>query len=103
MMKKMIIVIYLCLPPFAYVYSQSEEALDCTLNLESVFKVHDHKIRYKAVDYVYNVRRKNSKFMFFKNSSSLNSLFELIRGFPMESKEQQDSIPQKTVGFDEAV
>jgi hypothetical protein len=102
-MKKMIIVICLCLLPFAYVHSQSEVALDCNLNLESIFKVHDLKIRYEAVDYVYNARRKNSKFIFFKDSSSLNSLFELIRGFPMESKEQQDSIPQKTVGFDEAV
>jgi hypothetical protein len=87
--------------------SQSGVELDCNLNLESIFKVHNLKMRYEAVDYVYNAREKNNKFIFFKDSSSLNGLFELISGFPMESKEEQDSIlrvkSEKTVGFDEAV
>jgi hypothetical protein len=71
--------------------------------LESLFKVHDLKIRYEAVDYVYNAREKNNTFIFSKNSFSLKNLFELINGFSMESKEQKDSILKKTIGYDEAV
>jgi hypothetical protein len=84
--------------PIAFTYSQLKVELDCNLNLESILKVHDLKIRYEAVEYIYNAREKNSKFIFFKNSSSLNRLFELINGFPMESKKQQDSISKVNPG-----
>jgi hypothetical protein len=80
---------------------------DCKLNLEKIFKVHDFKIRYEAVNYIYNARAKNNKFMFSKNGSALNVLFELINGYPMESEKQQDSISKvrhkKAIGFEEAV
>jgi hypothetical protein len=103
MMKKMVFAFCMSLLPIAFIYPQSKVELDSNLNLASIFKVHKFKIRYEAVDYVYNAREKNSKFIFFKNSSSLKSLFELINGFPMESKEQQDSILKKTIGYDEAI
>jgi hypothetical protein len=51
-MKKVIIVFYLSLLPCAFVYSQSEENLDCTSNIENIFKVHTFKIRYEAVQYL---------------------------------------------------
>ena len=83
-MKKVIVVFYLFLLSFSFVYSQSEEDSTCKSNIETIFKVHDLKIRYEAVQYMYSVREKKGKYRLLKSNSFLNSTFELIRGFPME-------------------
>jgi hypothetical protein len=89
-MKKVTSVFCLYLLSITFTYSQSEVELDCNLNLESIFKVCDLKIKYETVQYIYKESEKKSRFT--KNSSFLNSSFELIRGFPLYSKKQCDSI-----------
>jgi hypothetical protein len=58
--------------------------------LENIFKVHTLSIRYETVQYIYEESERKGRFS--KNSSFLNSSFELIRGVPLYSKKQCDSI-----------
>ena len=92
----MIFVFCLSFPTFSFTFSQSEVGLDCNLNLERIFKVHDLKIKYEIVQYIYKEIEKKRRFP--KNSYYLNSYFELIRGFPLYSKKQCDSISSVSTG-----
>jgi hypothetical protein len=87
-MKTVIFVFCLSLLPIAFAYSQSEADAHCNLNLENIFKVHTLKIKYETVQYIYKERKSR----FPKNSDFLNGYFELIRGFPLSSKKQCDSV-----------
>jgi hypothetical protein len=89
-MKKVITVIFLSLLPFAFIYSQLGVDSDCTSNIENIFKVHDLRIKYETVQYIYEENKQNHKFP--KDSDFLNSSFEIVRGFPLHPKEQKDSI-----------
>jgi hypothetical protein len=90
MTKKMILVFFLSLLPFAFIYSQSEAGLDCNLNLENIFKVYDHSIKYETVRYIYKRNEKEGRFT--KNDVFLNGYFKLIRGYPLYPEKQNDSI-----------
>ncbi|GHT78184.1 hypothetical protein FACS189464_1190 [Bacteroidia bacterium] len=95
-MKKVIIVIFLCFLPFAFIYSQLGVDSDCTSNIENIFKVHDLKIKYETVQYIYEENKQNRRFP--KDSDFLNSFFEIVRGFPLYPKEQKDSICEVNLG-----
>ena len=93
-MKKIISVFYLFLSTMAFVYSQTEVDTmqtevesDCDTNLENIFKVHDLRIKFETVLFIY----KHKEGGFHKNNSFLNNSFQLIRGIPY-FKEQKDSI-----------
>jgi hypothetical protein len=88
-MKKMIVMLYICLPSF--VYSQSGVGSDCNLNLENIFKVQYLKIRYETVQYIYETKKKGS-FGFPRNSEYLNRCYEIITGSPLYLEKQNDSI-----------
>jgi hypothetical protein len=91
--KKAILIFWLSFLPITFTYSQSEVELDCNLNLESIFKTHNLKIRYEAVQYIYKEYEKNRRFP--KNSLFLNKPFELIRGYPLYIEKQKDSVSIK--------
>jgi len=73
-MKQSIIVLSLSLFFSAFVYSQTEEP---DLNLETIFKTHDLKIRYEAVAHLFEKRETRQTIIFEKNPSSLNMLNRL--------------------------
>jgi hypothetical protein len=51
-MKKTVVMLYLCIFPFAVIYPQSG-VFTCTSNMENIFGVHKLKIRYEIVQYIY--------------------------------------------------
>ncbi|MDR1582978.1 MAG: hypothetical protein LBS55_06930 [Prevotellaceae bacterium] len=87
----MILVFCLSLLPFAFIYSQSEVELDCTPNIENIFKVHDLKIKYRTVQYMYKNRGRPMM------EDHLNSYFELIRGYPLFPERQDTITPEGLV------
>jgi hypothetical protein len=91
-MKKMIIAFYLCLLPFACIYSQSEVDSVCRTNIENIFKVHELKIKYDAIQFLYQKMNNKNSFIYIMSKVSWSHYLELISDSPMESKEQQDSI-----------
>jgi hypothetical protein len=82
-MKKMILV--LCLLPFACVYSQTGDDSDCNSNVKNIFKVFDLKIRYEAVEYIYE----KHGFLSIMSKPSWNHYFRLVRGYPLDTVEQK--------------
>ncbi|GHT63382.1 hypothetical protein AGMMS50239_19220 [Bacteroidia bacterium] len=95
-MKKIILIVWSLLIISAFGYSQSGVDSVCTSNIENIFKVHDLKIKYKTVQYIYEESKKNHKFP--KDNDLLNSYFEMIRGFPLYPKKQNDSISRVNPG-----
>jgi hypothetical protein len=89
-MKKIIFVFCLSLFPITFTYSQSETDSVCNLNLEEIFKVYTHKIKYETVQYIYKRNEKEGSFT--KNDGFLNISFELIKGYPLYPEKQNDSI-----------
>ncbi|MDR0603175.1 MAG: hypothetical protein LBG80_02585 [Bacteroidales bacterium] len=97
-MKAVIIMFYLCLFPFALVYSQSGIDSVCksnNANIDDIYKVFDHKIKYEMVQYIYYWKKKyngmpeeNWRRHFFNNKT---------RGLPVAIEEQKDSISGVTV------
>jgi hypothetical protein len=96
-MEKVIIMFYLCLLPSAFVYSQSEENWDCTSSIENIFKVHTLKIRYEAVQYLYQHKHSLLNTM---SKESLSRYFELISELPIDIEElKQHKAPEDSTGY----
>ena len=99
-MKKVIIELCMFLLPLTFVYSQTEVDTiktevesDCESSLKNIFKVHELKIKYETVDYIYKYREGGNFFknQLFQKDSFLNRYFKSIRGVPFY-EEQKDSI-----------
>jgi hypothetical protein len=76
-MKKMIAMFYLSLLPCTFVCSQAGVNSDCKSNIETIFKAHTLKIRYEAVQFLYQVLSKER----------LNHYYELINRLPTDFEE----------------
>jgi len=97
-MKKMIIVFCLFLFLFVFSYSQTGVDSSCRQNIENIFKVRDLKLKYEAIQSLYEVLDvedsviKNNYTGLHIAKRNWNQYFEAIKGFPLYSEEQEDSI-----------
>jgi hypothetical protein len=93
-MKVVSIVFCLCFFSFAFVYSQ----LGTDSNLENIFKVHDLKIRYETVEYIYEESKNKTSTFSSRNDYYLNYYFEIITGVPLYSQKHNDSVLRVILG-----
>lgn len=90
-MKKVIVVLNLCLLSFSFVYSQPEEELHCRSDLEKIFKTIDHKIKYETVRHFYMESQKSNSFIYILSDNAWNHYYQLIRGHSMLKEHNADS------------
>jgi hypothetical protein len=83
-MKKIIIVFYLCLLSAVLVYAQTEADTACRANLEKIFKALELKIKFEAVEYVYELSKKNI-ITEVPLQEDFGYHFEQITGVPLDS------------------
>jgi hypothetical protein len=98
-MKAVIIMFYLCLFPFALVYSQSGIDSACksnNANIDDIFKVYDYKIKYEMIQHIYYWKKMYNRVP-PKENWSRHFFNNKTRGFPVAIEEQKDSISGITV------
>ncbi|MDD2476386.1 MAG: hypothetical protein PHI32_10785 [Dysgonamonadaceae bacterium] len=100
-MRKIVIVFFLSLLPIAFVFPQTGVTSDCEANLDNIFHIFILRDKYEIVKYIHSESQKRTSPLFIKNSDMLKHYFTFIKGFPLQTKKQEDSIsatePEKLV------